>query len=551
MDVLIALFRRLPIGPRLTLAFSLLLALLLALAGFALLHMQRQAAVARRIVDEQSLKVVLAETLQRQAQGAALPLLQLLVTPEREQRVPLYGQMDAANAAADEALAKLQSASSGEDKAQLEQLASQRDRYGDLFRETVEQIEIGGPQSARQHFAGKTRPALEALLLTGGDLVARQHASMQQALVEQDAAAGRTRQFMALLTASAVILGLVLAWVVTRSISGPLLRAVAFADGVAQGDLRAWGSGAGDAAAGSDETARLARALVLMQQSLASLIGAVQDSAQDVQGAAHSLNAPVDKVRSGSTAQHEAVAQVAQAVAGLVQDSRQISASADTSRCQAQTARDLAQQGNRLIGDASREVVTIAATVSQSASAVEALRSRALAVRTLLATVKEIAEQTNLLALNASIEAARAGESGRGFAVVADEVRKLADRTAQATTEINTVMDAIDRETGIAVDRIGHGKAEMQRGVALIEAIVPPLDQLAQGAQQSLETLDALSANLDRQVRQSDAIAATLADIGTMASDNLRATQPVVGTTERLTRLSADLAQQLGRFRLA
>jgi methyl-accepting chemotaxis protein len=549
MDVLSRLLRRLSIGPRLILSFSLLLVLLLALAGFALVQMQRQAAVARRIVDEQSLRVTLAESLQRQAQGAALPLLQLLVTPEREQRVPLYTQMDAANAAADDALVKLQSVSGEDDKTSLAQLAAQRERYGDLFRETVEQIEISGPQGARQHFAEKTRPALLALLQAGGVLVARQHEAMQQALVEQEAAASHTRQFMILLTVTAIALGLVLAWVVTRSISGPLLRAVAFADAVAKGNL----SGRLDQeplVPGHDEPARLASALLQMQSSLATLIGTVQGSAGEVQGAALALAEPVGKVRFGSTAQHEAVAQVAQAVAGLVQDSRQIAASADVSRGQAQAARDLARQGCSLIDDASREVVAIAATVSESASAVEALRSRALAVRSLLATVKEIAEQTNLLALNASIEAARAGESGRGFAVVADEVRKLADRTAQATTEINAVMDAIDRETGIAVARIGQGKQEMQRGVALIESIVPPLDQLAQGAQQSLETMDTLSENLSQQVRQSDAVAKTLSDIGTMASDNLLATQPVVATTEKLKQLSAGLSSELGRFRL-
>ena len=465
MDILSHSLRRLAIGPRLTLAFALLLVLLLALAGFALLQMQRQAAVARLIVDEQSLQVALAETLQRQAQGAALPLLQLLVTQEREQRVPLYGQMDAANAAADDALTKLRATrSSGDEKAQLDQLAAQRERYGDLFRETVEQIEIGGPNSARQHFAEKTRPALAALLQTGGELVARQHEAMQQALAEQDAAARQTRQLMVLLTVTAVVLGLGLAWGVTRSISKPLLQAVAFADAVARGDLSA-SLTSGHRAPGRDETARLATALVAMQQSLSTLIGAIQGSAREVQGTAQSLTGPVDKVRCGSAAQHGAVAQVADAVGGLVQDSQQIAASADTSRTQAQTARDLARQGCALIGDASREVVAISATVSESAAAVEALRSRALAVRNLLSTVKEIAEQTNLLALNASIEAARAGESGRGFAVVADEVRKLADRTAQATTEINGVMDAIDRETGIAVDRIGQGKVEMQREI--------------------------------------------------------------------------------------
>ncbi|MBX3647764.1 MAG: CZB domain-containing protein [Rhodocyclaceae bacterium] len=96
----------------------------------------------------------------------------------------------------------------------------------------------------------------------------------------------------------------------------------------------------------------------------------------------------------------------------------------------------------------SSNLVKMAERTNATAIKVDHLDERSSQIGGIVQLIKEIADQTNLLALNAAIEAARAGEQGRGFAVVADEVRKLAERTTNATSEISSLVGAIQQETG-------------------------------------------------------------------------------------------------------
>ncbi|SOB59294.1 Methyl-accepting chemotaxis sensory transducer [Pseudodesulfovibrio profundus] len=311
-----------------------------------------------------------------------------------------------------------------------------------------------------------------------------------------EAANRKTEISVIVISAIAVVLGIVVAYIITRSITGPLGNAVRFAGDVAKGDLSTHVEQ--DDLNRKDEIGELARALKNMMQQLTVVVSDVRVGSTNVANGSEELSSSATALSDGANDQAAAIEEISSSMEQMSSNIAQNSSnSIKTEEIANQAAKDADESGKAV-----QEAVVAMNSIAEKISIIE-----------------EIARQTNLLALNAAIEAARAGEHGKGFAVVAAEVRKLAERSGQAAGEISelssntvhvaekagTMLETLVpniRKTAELVQEIAQASSEQDSGASQVNSAIAQLDQVIQQNAAAAEEVASTSEELSSQSRQ-------------------------------------------------
>lgn len=253
------------IRTRLMLVISVLLVLLTIVATLSYRGFQSLSHSANDLVDRKVRLALLANRANQHSQTAANHLLRLLLTQERDARVPLYAAMDDALGAADQALKQFEAAGAEKEIAgDMVTLRALRDSYGEAFQETVEQIELAGPHSAKGHFEKETEPALMSLLAATDRLAVTLQDEMQGEAQRLTAEAETAQQRIVIVGLFALLCGAALGGLIARGISTPVNEAAAIAEGIAAGDYSRE-----IPSTGNDEIGSMLRAIGVMRQRIA------------------------------------------------------------------------------------------------------------------------------------------------------------------------------------------------------------------------------------------------------------------------------------------
>jgi len=532
------------IRSRLAISYGVLLLFIAATLVVAVFRFGQLSREVDELVNQDAVMAQQASVINLNAESMASRLLLLFILEDKEQRKALYREMDSRNQNIDRAVARLQTLIPDQQEV-LSRLKQLRMAYQTHLQATVERLEMGQRAEARRMMAGETRSALDRLLAYADTLAMQQLASMQMRQQQTLITAERSVYTLVLIGLGALVLGILMSVLITRSIIRPLNQAVLAADRIAAGDLSV------QVPQGrSDELGILLRSMAEMREQLVEVIDRIRQNATAVSQAADQMRQAAENVREDTEGQSRQTAEIERSIVHSCEGAEAMAGDLQITRDQALKARDLAQQGVEAIGVAATEITRIAEVVAESAQSVMRLTQSAEEVTGSVGLIREIADQTNLLALNASIEAARAGESGRGFAVVADEVRNLARRTAEVTARIDTVISTINSQTEESAARITEGRTGMEQGAELIQKLIAPLDTLQADAQHSLDSLENLTALAQDQAGESQTISERVSQIAGMASTSRDSAEQLARLTDQLLQTARGTEKVVGAFKL-
>ena len=312
---------------------------------------------------------------------------------------------------------------------------------------------------------------------------------------------------------------------------------------VARGDLTIRGKVTNDA------LGNVVDSVNFMLDNFVKVLERVRKAAIDVSGSANQILEAADDMTAGATQQDQEITNTSSAVEELTVSMKQVSNNAEASAEAARRALDAAEQGNRAVRDTLEGMQRIRASVQASSKKIKSLGDRSLEISEIINVINDITEQTNLLALNAAIEAARAGDAGRGFAVVADEVRKLAEHSRSATKDIAALIKAIQAETNEAVVVMEEGTREVETGASLADQAGKALEAISSVVRQSAELVQEISLASKQQVRGTEGVANAMQIISGITRQTTQGARQTASTVGLMVKLSEQLNEALAQFR--
>ncbi|RII28338.1 MAG: methyl-accepting chemotaxis protein [Geobacter sp.] len=521
------------IGIRMGLGFGLLLLFLALITMMSINSLGKMDDNLERIVQVSYNKIKLANDAQKGI-SQVIDGVQMLMLKDMSARREVYAEIEKQRGEYREIMTKLEKQETSDKGKELMAAVNTSIANAKQANMKVEELSLADKSGeAIASYNREAAPLDDKIFLAFKELVKYEEDQIIASYTDAGKVYQSTRTMNLVTACAAMLVCILISFLITRSVTGPLRDAVQVANRLADGDLTATVT-----PNGRDEAALLLAAMQNMVAKLREIVGEVKSAADNVAAGSQQLSSSAEEMSQGASEQAAAAEEASSSMEQMTSNIRQNADNAMQTEKIAVKSAESARDGGKAVIETVGAMKEIANKIS---------------------IIEEIARQTNLLALNAAIEAARAGEHGKGFAVVASEVRKLAERSQKAAAEISELSASSVSVAETAGDLLGRIVPDIQRTAELVQEINASSREQDLGAEQINKAIQQLDQVIQQNASASEEMASTAEELSSQSEqlqntiaffrvDNRESSRAATPRTARPVHVDRDRRAGAGRL---
>ncbi len=323
-----------------------------------------------------------------------------------------------------------------------------------------------------------------------------------------------------------------------------ILRLLNEMGNLADGDLTV------QASVTEDVTGAIADSINFTIEELRTLVKGINSATDQVTKATQETQAISNRLFEASQRQNREIQHASASVLTMAQSISEVAQNAVQSARVAQAQLSAAEKGGNAVQNQIAGMNEIRSQIQETSKRIKRLGESSLEIGEIVELISDITEQTNVLALNAAIQAASAGEAGRGFTVVAEEVQRLAERSGEATKQIEAIVKTIQADTQDAVAAMDRSTVGVVEGAKLSDAAGQALTEIQRVSRELAELIGRISAQTQTQSASVADVTRGMQGILKITEETTEGTKQTNVSIGQLTKLAAELRSSVAGFKV-
>ena len=545
---------RLSISKKMWLGFSAILALLIIVCGITIFSLANVSSKYNEIIDVDMKKVELAKSIQVLQKDLGTIVLEYIMFA-KDTALEKFDALENSRKIETNELIRITN-----DEKSLALLNELQEKNERLFASNTEILRLKQKGEPFSHLSSGSAAINSEILAILEELIEIQQVNSAQTNTDVNEFKGSIMTTVIILMSVSIVIGIIVAFVISRGIAKPVQQVTDGLEQVANGNLHVEPL----TIQNKDEIGIMAQTFNKMLTDLQSIVANVRESSLHVAANAEELSASAEQSLQAS----KMVAQVSErqmeksneqghyvdlSVTAMAELNSSVTHISDNNEVMLEATTEvqtLVEKGSAVVSDVSGQMTKIHETFHETTLIMQQMALHSDEIEKVTTLITGISEQTNLLALNADIEAARAGEYGKGFAVVAEEVRKLAEQSKQSAAEIAATVQLIQNASHQAVQAIQQGGEKVEDGLQKTVESIDVFTEIKGSVTSVVEKVQSVSAAIEQVkmmtsdvAENTDHIQTLAQEVVTSATDARSSTEEQVATTEEITINAQSLAE--------